>query len=260
MPENYKIQSRRVSFRGFDGSHLAATLEFPVDVVPTQYAIISHCFTCTQQTLTTFRLSRGLAQAGIATLRFDFTGLGESEGSFADTHFRSMIQDIECAASFLSTHYQAPDFLLGHSMGGTASLAASQSASKAFSRIEKVVTLASPSYPAHVLHHFGDALEQLEQGIAAEIWVAGKAYSVKPSFVNDVRSYNLREIMQGCEKGILAVRAGDDELVSPEAADQILAMTQGEKKLVQVEHADHLFSDRNHAAQLLSEVTGWLRC
>lgn len=258
MPEIYKIQTRSVSFPGFDGSQLAANLDYPVGVVPLRYAIVSHCFTCTRQTLTTARLSRGLAQSGIAVLRFDFTGLGESEGSFADSHFRSMVNDIECAAEFLNKHYQSASLLVGHSMGGTASLAASQNGSQALTGVSKIVTLASPAYPAHVLHHFGAAMFALEQGQAAEILVAGQEYPVKPDFIEDVRSYDMAKQMQDCDIAIMAARAGDDSLIGPEAAEQILELTRGEKKLVQIDDADHLFSDRNHAAHLLSEVVTWV--
>jgi len=258
MTESYRIQSRSVFFDGFDGSRLAGTLDFPSEITPSQYAIISHCFTCTRQTITTARLSRGLAQAGIAVLRFDFTGLGESEGAFADSNFSSMVKDIECAAGFLAEHYQAASLLLGHSMGGTASLLASQTGFGALAQVRRLVTLASPAYPAHVLHHFGSVMQSLEQGEAAEIMVAGQAYPIKPSFVEDVRNFDMKASMSSCEIPVMAVRAGNDALIGPEAAEQVLELTQGEKKLLQIDGADHLFSDRKHAAELLSGVESWV--
>ena len=258
MATKYKIQSRQVTFSGSTGDELAATLDFPVEAEPKQYAVMSHCFTCTRQTITTARLSRGLAQAGFAILRLDFTGLGDSEGEFADSHFRSMVNDIACAAAFLAKHYRAPGLLLGHSMGGTASLAASQLSLNALSAVNGIVTLASPAYPAHVLHHFGAAMPVLEQGGESEIIVAGKAYPVKPAFIEDVRSYDMTEQMRNCQQRILAVRAGNDDLVSPEAAEQILTYTQGAKQLLDIDDADHLFSDRQHAAQLEIAVLGWI--
>jgi len=258
MASKYKIQSRQVRFPGATGYELAATIDFPGEIEPKQYAVMSHCFTCTRQTITTARLSRGLAQAGFAVLRLDFTGLGESEGEFADSHFRSMVTDIACAADFLAKHYQPPGVLIGHSMGGTASLAASQLSQSVLSRVNSVITLASPAYPAHVLHHFGAAMPVLEQGGASEIVVAGKAYPVKPTFVEDVQSYDMTEQMEGCKQRILAIRAGNDDLVGPEAAEQILAYTQGAKQLVDIAEADHLFSDRKHAAKLETAVLDWL--
>lgn len=258
MNKKYKIQTRKVQFEGSDGSLLAGNIDFPEGISPVQYVIVSHCFTCTRQTLTTARLSRGLVQAGFAVLRFDLTGLGDSEGSFADSHFRSMIGDIERAAEFLSTHYQSASLLIGHSMGGTASLAASQSGLKAMSHVDKIITLASPAYPAHVLHHFGKAMTDLQQGKESKILVAGQPYPVKPSFINDVESYDMDEQMKDCVIPIMAARAGKDSLVGPEAAERIINFTAGESRLYQIDEADHLFSNRDHAEQLLSAVLLWI--
>ncbi|MCW9048074.1 MAG: alpha/beta fold hydrolase [Gammaproteobacteria bacterium] len=258
MKEKLKIQSRKVQFKGFDGSLLQGNLDFPLEIKPEQYIIVSHCFTCTRQILTTARLSRGLAHAGMAVLSFDFTGLGNSEGDFADTHFRSMLKDIECAADWLATFYEPASILIGHSMGGTASLAAAQNANASLSHLQKIITLASPAYPSHILHHFGSAMMKLRNGEAAQIMVAGRFYEVKPDFIEDVESYDMDKQMQACNLPIMAVRAGDDELVKPEAAEQILRYTVAEHHLVQIEGADHLFSDRAHAAQLLDTVLNWI--
>ncbi len=258
MADSYKFQSRTVHFYGFQGNRLAGTLDFPQGIEPLEYAIMSHCFTCTRQTLTTARVSRGLAQAGIAVLRFDFSGLGESEGDFASTHFSSMLEDITAAADFLKEHYRAPSLLLGHSMGGTASLAVSQSGARALSSLRAVITLASPASPAHVLHHFGAAMPVLERGEASSIEVAGQSYPVKPSFVEDVRQFSMERQMQGCELPLMAIRAGRDELVEARAAEDILAYTRGERKLYEIEQADHLFSNRAHTSQLLQQLIGWL--
>ena len=258
MSQRYKVQSRQVRFPGFDGNLLAGTLDYPQESEPSKYVLISHCFTCTRQTLTTARLSRGLAQAGLAVLRFDFTGLGDSEGDFAATHFNSMVSDIVCAAEFLAKYYQPPAFLIGHSMGGTASLAASQLEIKGLSQLIGVATLASPAAPAHVLHHFGAAMPLLEKGENAEIIVAGRAYPVKPEFVNDVRSYDMSSQMRGCVHRILAAKAGEDGIVDAGAAEQILEYTQGDRCLVEIDGADHLFSDRKHAEQLEHAVVDWV--
>lgn len=258
MSAKVKTQSRKVQFSGFSGLPLMATLDYPEQTMPSQYVLMSHCFTCTRQTLTTARLSRGLAQAGFAVLRFDFTGLGESEGSFADTHFRSMIADITCAAEFLAHHYQPPGLLLGHSMGGTASLAAAQLDVPALAQVKAIATLASPATPAHILHHFGPAMPLLEQGKDAHIRVAGRSYPVKPGFIDDVRSYDMDRQMSGCMHRVLAARAGADTLVGAAAAEQILEYTKGERSLVDIAGADHLFSERSHASQLEKAIVDWL--
>ncbi len=257
MHKKFKIQARKVQFEGFDGSLLSANLEFPLEIPPLQYVIVSHCFTCNKQTITTARLSRGLAQAGMAVLRFDFTGLGDSEGDFANTHFSSMVKDLECAADWLSKHYQPVQLMIGHSMGGTASLAASQAKSASLSQLKKIITLASPANPDHVLHHFGSAMDELLRGNKAQIEVAGQLYPVTPEFVKDVQSYDMKQQMQACETPIMAVRAGNDGLIGPQAAEAILQYTSAQTHLCQIDGADHLFSERAHAALVLSEVLRW---
>jgi len=259
MKGKFKIQSRKVHFNGFDGGLLAASLDFPQEIPPEQYIVISHCFTCTKQTLTTARLGRGLAQAGYGVLRFDFTGLGDSEGVFADTHFRSMIKDIECAADWLAAHYQPVKVLIGHSMGGTASLAAACEGGGSLAQVEKIITLASPAIPEHVLHHFGSAMDKLQRGETAEIKVAGQAYAVKPELIEDVNSYDMAAKMRDCNIPVMAVRAGDDELIGPRHAQQILEYGGAASQLYQIDGADHLFSNRNHAQQLLAEILNWIK-
>ncbi len=242
---------------------LAGQLDFPLDTqaaaAQSRYVIISHCFTCSKQTLTTARLARALAQGGIACLRFDFTGLGDSEGTFADSTFHSMVEDVACAADFLAQHYQPAQALIGHSMGGTASLAASQLARESLSSLRSLVTLASPAEPQHVLHHFGEAMPLLRQGQIAQIEVAGQLYPVKPAFVADVESFDMQATMQNCGLPILALSAANDQLVAAEAAQAIAAYTQAEHELLQIESADHLFSDRAHAKTLADRALDWLQ-
>ncbi len=260
---SFKVQSRAVSFPGSQGEMLAGQLDFPLeeqaDAAQSRYVIISHCFTCSKQTLTTARLARALAQGGIACLRFDFTGLGDSAGSFADSTFHSMVEDVACAADFLAQHYQPAQALIGHSMGGTASLAASQLSRDSLAALRSLVTLASPAEPQHVLHHFGEAMPLLRQGQMAQIEVAGQLYPVKQAFVDDVESCDMQRMMQDCRLPILAVSAGKDQLVAAEAAQTIVTYTQGSHELLQIELADHLFSDRDHAKQLADTVLDWLQ-
>ncbi len=258
MAEKQKVERRNLAFKGYMGNQLAASLDYPTAREPQCYAIMCHCFTCTRQTLTTARVSRGLAEAGIAVLRFDFSGLGESGGDFAETHFRSMLADIQAAAELLQQYYQPVSVLLGHSMGGTACLAASQLPEQCFSQLDKLVTLASPATPDHVLRHFGLAMPQLEQGQSSFISVAGKDYPVKPALVEDVRSFDMQQQMANCELPIMAVRAGHDDMVGAEQADHILQYTQGEQQLCEIAEADHLFSERKHTQQLIEKIVNWL--
>lgn len=234
-------------------NRLSARLDMPDSNKILGYAIISHCFTCSKETLTTARVSRGLAKLGFAIIRFDFTGLGESSGEFADSNFSSMVEDIEAVAQFMEHHYQAPDMLIGHSMGGTASLVA---AAEILS-CKTVVTIASPSTPQHVLHHFGPAIPDLAAGRASKINVAGSQYPIKPQFIHDVRSYASNMMIEHLSIPLLAIRAGQDMLVKAEDADEIIKYTHSKTKILDYPDADHLFSNRNITEAMINQIANW---
>ena len=247
----------KCSFPGAQGFLLDARIDRPKTTnhdQPLSYAIVSHCFTCTKETLTGFRISRGLAQRGMGVLRFDFTGLGNSQGDFAETNFSTMVADILAAADYLRQHYSPVETLIGHSMGGTASLLASRQ----LASCRSVVTVASPSEPEHVLHHFGGALENLDAGLDAHINVAGNDYPVKPQFIEDVRSYHMNDLLSSYDKRLLAIRAGQDALVDARDADEILAYSRAETALVDLPTADHLFSRRQDTDALIEAIADWI--
>ena len=252
---HFPVNSTQLRFAGSQHALLDARLDAPLDVAPRGYLIFSHCFTCTKETLTTARVARGLAQQGYAVLRFDFTGLGASAGNFADSNFTSMVEDIRCAANYLQQHYQSPCALLGHSMGGTASLLASRD----IRSCNTVVTLAAPAQPAHVLHHFGPVLQQLEAGQAAQISVAGVRYPVLPQFIHDVRALNMQQLMQGYELPVLVISAEHDALVMASAAQEIFGYTRGPSQMLAVPAADHLFTDRAATLQMIDAIVIWLQ-
>lgn len=248
------VKSIKLSIPNQQSELLDARLDLPANNSAAKYAIICHCFTCTKETITTSRVSRGLAQHGIAILRFDFTGLGKSQGNFADSNFTSMINDILSINEFMKKHYQPASILLGHSMGGTAALLASTK----IETCESVITIASPSHPSHVLHHFDKALTGLESGKDSEIIVAGTAYPVKPQFITDVRQYAFQENLNNFDKNILSIRAGKDTLVSGKDADEIIQYTSGLHELFEIENADHLFSNRIDTEIMINKILDWI--
>lgn len=233
---------------------LDGRLDLPADIEPTAYAIMCHCFTCTKETLTTSRVCRGLAQQGMAVLRFDFTGLGGSQGEFADSNFSSMVDDVLSASHYLKEHYHSPVALIGHSMGGTAVLAASPEIESCHS----VITIASPAQPQHILHHFGSAMKQLEAGEDAHITVADVRYPVKPQFIADVKQYNLKHKLGSFYKRLLSIRAGKDELVAENNAEEIIRYTSAEHKLLHLDDADHLFRNREASNTMVNEIADWV--
>jgi len=183
-----KTTTIKCSFKNSQGQLLDARLDMPADGDEIKaFIIFCHCFTCTKETITTFRLSRLLAEAGYGVLRFDFSGLGNSEGNFSATTFSSTRNDLNSAIDFLNKNYRSPTFLMGHSLGGTTALSIAQDNEE----IKGVVTVASPSEPEHVLHHFGHALTLLEQDIPASFEVAGQFYDIEPGFIHDVRHFDM---------------------------------------------------------------------
>ena len=248
-----KIKSIRTSFIGSQGNLLDARLDLPSDESKA-FIIFSHCFTCTKDILTTYRSSRFLAQKGYAVLRFDFSGLGASTGDFSNCNFTTMIEDINAAIHYLTDHYTAPTVLIGHSLGGTGSLAAAVENDS----IKKVITIASPSQPSHVLHHFGHALTLLEQNIPSSFEVAGEFYDINPQFVDDVRSWDMQVQLSRLKKPVLIFKVENDKLVSAKDADEIQQWTQGETTLINLKSTDHLLTDKEVNMAAVQSIVDWL--
>jgi len=249
-----KTKTIKTGFTGGSGYLLDARLELPVDT-PKAFAVASHCFTCTKDTITVFRISRLLAEHGIAVLRFDFTGLGNSEGDFAETNFSTDVADVLAAVEFLHNNYEAPSMLVGHSLGGTAMLEAAIDTES----VKAVVTIASPSQPDHVLHHFGHALTMLEQGIPSSIEVAGQHYDIEPQFLQDLRQHDMQQRLASLHKPVLIFKVLNDALVDGDNADEISAWTKGPSRIVTLDKADHLLSNRDDAAFVANEIAGWFK-
>ena len=253
------MPSIKVSFPGGSGHTLDARLEMPDDT-PKAYAICSHCFTCSKDTLTTYRISKAMAAKGYATLRFDFTGLGNSEGMFSKTTFSSDVGDVLAAIGYLRDYYQTPALLIGHSLGGTAVLEAAMQLDAAIAKdVRAVVTIASPSQPDHVLHHFGHALTLLEKGIASSIEVAGEHYEIEPEFVKDLRSYNMRQRLEKFNKPALIFNIANDALVSEKNAIELNEWIDGDSKIITLENSDHLLSNKSDTEFVAQEIERWFK-
>ncbi|MCK5262482.1 MAG: alpha/beta fold hydrolase [Gammaproteobacteria bacterium] len=251
------MPSIKASFTGGSGHKLDARLEIPNES-PKAYAICCHCFTCSKDTLTSYRISKEMAKKGYATLRFDFTGLGGSEGVFSKTGFSSNVSDVLAAIEYLRTFHQAPALLIGHSLGGTAVLeAAIQTDEAGVNNIRAVATIASPSQPDHVLHHFGYALTLLEQGIASSIEVAGEYYDIEPEFVEDLRSYNMQQRLQDLNKPVLIFNVINDALVSENNATELNKWINGDSKIITLENSDHLLSNKPDTVLVTKNIKDW---
>ena len=242
-------QSHHVRFAGHNNVQLDGRLELPE--APRCFATFSHCFTCTKDTLAAYRISKELAKLDIATLRFDFAGLGKSAGNFADTNFSTNKNDLQAAIHFLAKEYDSPQLLIGHSLGGTAALACAADNDA----IAGVVTIASPSQPAHVLHHFGSALDQLEAGNPAAITVAATDYPIKPQFVDDIRSHDMQRLLSKLDTPVLIFEVIDDEIVGAHNARDIEQWSRGESDTRLLNNTDHIISDKQTAIDIANQIS-----
>jgi uncharacterized protein len=249
----YRMKSTRQDFPGAHGHVLAARLDAP-DGAIRAYALFAHCFTCGKDVLAARRIAQGLTEHGIAVLRFDFTGLGASEGEFAATNFSSNVADLIAAADFLRARHAAPQLLIGHSLGGAAVLAAAAQVPEATA----VVTLAAPSSPAYVTRMFSDHLEQIAEEGEALVQLEGRPFRIRQQFVDDVASrHSLKEQIAGLRRALLVMHAPNDTTVDVSNAMEILMMAKHPKSFVSLDDADHLLTGRDDAAYVANVIAAW---
>ncbi|QPH54579.1 OsmC family protein [Pontivivens ytuae] len=246
------MTSEKLSFQGHSGEMLAARLDRP-DGPHLATALFAHCFTCSKDIPAARRIAARLAQAGIAVLRFDFTGLGHSEGEFANTHFSSNVEDLVRAAGHLDGLGMAPDLMIGHSLGGAAVLAA---AGKVAS-VKAVATIAAPADPFHVTAHFGPALARIEQEGEAEVSLGGRPFTIRRDFVEDVRGAKLSEAVGAMRKPLLILHSPVDQTVGIENATEIWGAARHPKSFVTLDTADHLLTRAADAEYAAGVIERW---
>ncbi len=246
------MSSKRVHFDNGRGERLAARLDVPVDETPLAFALFAHCFTCSKDFKAVANIARALNQARIGVLRFDFTGLGQSEGEFAEQTFSRNLDDLVAAADYLATYQQAPAILIGHSLGGAAVLHAARRIASA----QAVVTLAAPSSPEHVTNLLGeDGIRTLEQDGAAEISIGGRPFMLRREFVEDLRAQAAEEAIREMRKPLLVLHSPRDRIVDIEHARRIFEAAKHPKSFVSLDQADHLLSepaDSRYAGQIIA--------
>ncbi len=245
------MQNIKVNLRNEDGQQLSGILDLPADT-PRAYALFAHCFTCSKNLKAATNISRAMADAGIGVLRFDFTGLGQSEGEFADTNFSSNVSDLIAAAGFLEAEYAPPAILVGHSLGGTAVLQAAADVPSAVA----VATIGSPAAPTHVAHMFGDARDELAEKGHAEVKLGGRPFTVRQQFLDDLETHDLPESIGSLRKALLVMHAPLDDVVEIDNASALFAAARHPKSFVSLDKADHLLStaeDSLYAGRVLAE-------
>jgi len=242
----------RASFKGSAGQELSARLDLPAGPVRA-FALFAHCFTCTKDVLAAKRIASGLAAAGVGVLRFDFTGLGSSEGEFANTNFSSNIEDLVSAAGYLRDNFAAPAILVGHSLGGAAVLAAAHEIPEA----RAVVTIGAPADVGHVLKHFGSSLEEIRKKGEAQVTLAGRRFRIRHAFVADAEEHRLADRIRSLGKALLVMHAPRDAVVDIENASKIFLAAKHPKSFVSLDDADHLLSDATASAYAARVIDAW---
>lgn len=247
------MPSKKLQFKNADQHYLSARLELPVSGSPKAFALFAHCFTCTQHIKAASHISRTLAEEKIAVLRFDFAGLGESEGDFSDTNFSSNVNDLLAAADFLKARYSAPVLLIGHSLGGAAVL---QAASKVPSA-RAVVTIGTPANPAHLKHLIADKKSEIEQHGEADVVIDGRRFKIKKQFLDDLDSTKMAEAIKTLKKALLVMHSPTDNTVGIENAGNIFTIARHPKSFISLGDADHLLMEKKDAAYAGRIIAAW---
>ncbi len=245
-------RSEKVTFAGAQGQSLAARLDLPAGE-PRAFALFAHCFTCSKDIFAAARIAAALSERGIAVLRFDFTGLGSSEGEFANTNFTSNLEDLIAAATYLQDHHQAPKLLIGHSLGGAAVLAAASRVPEAVA----VATIGAPADPAHVAENFTTAIAEIEKTGEAEVSLGGRPIRIKKQFLDDISAHNMDEAIGTLRKALLIFHGPRDKTVGIENAGAIFQAAKHPKSFVSLDDADHLLSRRADAIYVADVISAW---
>jgi len=245
--------AKNLLFENAAGQQLAAQLEEPEGGPAIAYALFAHCFTCGRNLKAVRHISRALAARGIAVLRFDFTGLGDSEGSFADTNFSSNVDDLEAAARFMAIEFEAPHILVGHSLGGAAVL---QVAAR-LPTVRAVATIGAPADPAHVKRLLGPATERIAADGVANVTLGGRSFSIKRQFLDDLEHTRMQESIRSLGRALLVLHSPADEVVGIDDASRIYQAALHPKSFISLDRADHLLSDQRDSTYAGSMIATW---
>ncbi len=246
------VLSEKVNFPGAGGHTLAARLDRP-DRRPRAYALFAHCFTCTKDIFAAQRIAAALAEQGVAVLRFDFTGLGHSEGEFANTDFTSNVGDLVAAAEYLGRTHAAPQLLIGHSLGGAAVIAAAREIPSAHA----VATIGAPADPEHVRHLFAHKTDEIATEGAAEVELAGRRFTISRQFLDDIAGQTLHDDLAHLKKALMVFHAPRDEVVGIDNASSIFLAAKHPKSFVSLDDADHLLSRKADAVYVARTLAAW---
>ena len=247
------MYSKKIQFKNKHGQLLTGEIDLPIDKKPLSYALFAHFFTGNKNFTAVRNISRALTQTQIAVMRFDFTGLGKSEGKFEDTNFTSNVDDLISAANYLTENHHAPKIMIGHSLGGAAAIYAAN----AIASIETVATIAAPSNPSHVEHLFDEHIDEIEIDGEATFDIAGRKFTIKKQFLDDIHDKDLPKILKGLRKPILVFHSPQDKVVEVKNAREIYKAAHHPKSFISLDGANHLLTNKEDSFYVGKVISSW---
>ncbi|HET8887131.1 MAG TPA: bifunctional alpha/beta hydrolase/OsmC family protein [Salinimicrobium sp.] len=243
----------KVSFKNKEGHNLSGRLELPLNQEPHNFALFAHCFTCNKNFLAVTNISRALTANGFGVLRFDFTGLGESEGEFKDTNFSGNVEDLIAAADFLREKHKAPSLLVGHSLGGAAVIFAAQS----LPEVKAIATIGAPSNPIHVTHLLKEDIDEINRKGQATVDLSGREFTIKKQFLEDLKKVSVNEVIENLKASLLVMHSPQDFTVEIKNAEEIYVAAKHPKSFISLDGADHLLSDKKDSWYAGEVISHW---
>lgn len=246
------MPSKKIAFVGALGETLSAKIDLPEGETKA-CALFAHCFTCSKDLKAVGNITSKLSEIGIATFRFDFTGLGQSSGDFADTNFSSNVDDLVAASRYMEQEMEAPSILIGHSLGGAAVLQAAQRIKSA----KAIATIGAPAEPAHVKENFHMVLDEIEEKGEAKVALAGRPFTIKKQFVDDLNETNMKKCINELGKALIIFHSPIDETVGINNAAKIFTAAKHPKSFISLDDADHLLHDKEDSEYVGKVLGPW---
>lgn len=247
------MESMDVKFKNATGAELTGYLDLPTTQKAHNYVLFAHCFTCNKNFLAVRNISRALTSKGFGVLRFDFTGLGDSEGEFTDSNFSGNVDDLLSAAEFLQIHYEAPTLLVGHSLGGAAVIFAASE----LPQVQAIATIGTPATLTHVTHLIKDEIKEIEAKGIASVNIGGRSFNIKKQFLDDLESRDLSNIISRIKKSILILHSPQDNTVEINNAEKLYIAARHPKSFISLDGADHLLSHRVDSSYVGELIGAW---
>ncbi len=246
---------QKINFTNSKGQQLVGRLELPINQHPHNFAIFAHCFTCSKNLSAVKNISRELTSNGFGVLRFDFTGLGESDGEFENTNFSGNVEDLISASEYLKQNYAAPTLLVGHSLGGAASIFAAS----LIESVNAIATIGSPSSPKHVKHLINNSIDEIKTTGKANVNIGGRPFTIKKQFLDDIETKSLPEVAQNLRKALLVMHSPQDRIVGIVNAEEIYVAARHPKSFVSIDGADHLLSKPEDSLYVGNVIANWAK-